>query len=107
MKNNQTLPADQLVAEPKHKEQLKQPSFYQVVLLNDDFTPMDFVVELLQIFFGMDEQRATQVMLTVHTKGKGVCGIYTKDVAATKAAQVNDHSREHQYPLQCKIEQVE
>ncbi len=86
--------------------QLKEPSRYQVVLLNDDFTPMDFVVEVLQRFFQMDQEQATQVMLHVHTRGKGVCGTYSREVAESKVAQVNDHSREHQHPLLCSMDQV-
>lgn len=87
------------------KPKLKQPSLYKVVLLNDDYTPMDFVVEILQGFFHMDKAKATQVMLHVHTRGKGVCGVFTKDVAETKVALVNDYSRENQHPLMCDMEE--
>ncbi|MCL6414889.1 ATP-dependent Clp protease adapter ClpS [Aestuariirhabdus sp. Z084] len=86
------------------KPKLKPPPLYRVVLMNDDYTPMDFVVEVLEIFFNMNREKATQVMLTVHTEGKGVCGIFTRDIAETKAEQVNQYSRECQHPLQCKIE---
>lgn len=79
---------------------------YQVMLLNDDFTPMEFVVEVLQKFFGMDRERATQVMLKVHREGRGVCGLYPHDVAATKVEQVSSFSREHQHPLQCVMEEA-
>jgi ATP-dependent Clp protease adaptor protein ClpS len=79
---------------------------YKVILLNDDFTPMDFVVEILTSFFNMSEERATQVMLQVHTQGVGVCGTYTKDVAETKVHIVNDYSREHHHPLMCAMEEA-
>ncbi len=86
---------------------LKKPTLYQVILLNDDFTPMDFVVDVLQLFFYMDADKATQIMLNIHTKGKGVCGVFTKDVAETKAMQVNEFSRENQHPLMCEIEPID
>lgn len=86
--------------------QIKQPSLYKVVLLNDDYTPMEFVVEVLQAFFRMDRTRATQVMLQVHTRGKGVCGVFTYELAETKSAQVNDFSRKHQHPLLCTLEEA-
>jgi ATP-dependent Clp protease adaptor protein ClpS len=89
------------------KPQLKRPPLYKVVLLNDDYTPMEFVVEVLEVFFKMNREQATQVMLTVHTQGKGVCGIYTKDIAETKSAQVNQFARDHQHPLLCEIEASE
>ena len=86
------------------KPELKQPPMYQVVMINDDYTPMEFVVEVLQLFFGMGREKATQIMLTVHTQGRAVCGIYTRDIAETKAMQVNRHARENQHPLLCEIE---
>jgi ATP-dependent Clp protease adaptor protein ClpS len=86
------------------KPELKQPPMYQVVMINDDYTPMEFVVEVLQLFFGMGREKATQVMLTVHTQGRAVCGIYTRDIAETKAMQVNRYARENQHPLLCEIE---
>lgn len=89
------------------KPALKKPPLFKVVLLNDDYTPMEFVVEVLESFFSMNREQATQVMLTVHTRGKGVCGIYTRDIAETKAAQVNQYAREHQHPLLCEIEASE
>ena len=89
------------------KPQLKPPPLYKVVLLNDDYTPMEFVVEILEHFFSMSREKATQVMLTVHTQGKGVCGIFTRDIAETKAAQVNQYAREHQHPLLAEIEALE
>ncbi|GAB6048288.1 ATP-dependent Clp protease adapter ClpS [Methyloparacoccus murrellii] len=88
------------------KPRLKRPPLYKVFLLNDDFTPMEFVVDILKIFFGMDEERATQVMLHVHTKGIGVCGVYSRDIAETKVRQVNDFSRQHQHPLLCDMEEA-
>ncbi len=98
--------SDELTVEAD-KPKLKRPPLYRVVLLNDDYTPMEFVVEILQIFFGMDRHKATQIMLHVHTKGKGVCGVYTHEVAETKVSQVNDYSREHQHPLMCTMEETD
>ncbi|MCO1334328.1 ATP-dependent Clp protease adapter ClpS [Microbulbifer sp. OS29] len=84
--------------------QLKRPSMYKVVMLNDDYTPMDFVVETLELFFSVNRERATQLMLQVHTRGKAVCGVYTRDIAETKAAQVNQFAQENEHPLLCEIE---
>ena len=84
------------VAEEKIGQELKPPSKYQVILINDDYTPMDFVVEILEMFFRMSRERATQVMLTVHTVGSAVCGVYTRDVAETRAEQVNRYSQKYQ-----------
>ena len=89
------------------KPKLKRPPLYKVVLLNDDYTPMEFVVEVLQVFFGMDRQKATQIMLHVHTRGKGVCGVFTHDIAETKVSQVNSYAREHQHPLLCVMEEAD
>ena len=86
------------------KPSVKQPPLYRVVLLNDDYTPMEFVVEVLQTFFRMDRDQATQVMLHVHTRGKGVCGVFSRDIAETKVDQVNDHARENDHPLMCTME---
>lgn len=88
------------------KPRIKKPPLYKVVLLNDDYTPMEFVVEVLQVFFRMDRPKATQIMLHVHMRGKGVCGVFTYEIAETKAAQVNDYSREHQHPLLCTLEEA-
>ncbi|WP_198244721.1 ATP-dependent Clp protease adapter ClpS [methane-oxidizing endosymbiont of Gigantopelta aegis] len=88
------------------KPELKKPPLYKVILLNDDFTPMDFVVEILTDFFHMSEEKATQVMLQVHTQGVGVCGTYSKDVAETKVHIVNEYSREHHHPLMCAMEEA-
>ncbi len=92
------------VAVQERKPQLKRPPLYKVVLLNDDYTPMEFVVDVLQRFFSMDLEQATRIMLTVHTQGKGICGVFSRDVAETKAAQVNQYSRENEHPLMCEIE---
>lgn len=83
-----------------------KPPLYQVIILNDDFTPMDFVIVVLETFFTMDRERATQVMLHVHTRGKGICGIYTREVAETKVTHVNEFSRSHQHPLLCTMEKA-
>lgn len=88
------------------KPALKRPPLYRVVLLNDDFTPMEFVVHILEVFFAMGREKATQVMLAVHTQGKGVCGIYTRDVAETKTEVVNQYSVECEHPLICECEPV-
>ena len=80
------------------------PSLYKAVLLNDDYTPMEFVIDILARFFNHNDEQATQIMLAVHTQGKGVCGTYTKDVAETKAMQVNQYSRQHKHPLLCEVE---
>ncbi|VUD68809.1 ATP-dependent Clp protease adapter protein ClpS [Thalassocella blandensis] len=92
------------VAVQEEKPKLKRPPMYKVVLINDDYTPMEFVIDVLERFFSMDKEQATRVMLTVHTQGKGVCGIFSRDVAETKAAQVNQYSRENEHPLLCEIE---
>ncbi len=86
------------------RPQLKRPPMYKVVLLNDDYTPMEFVVHILEIFFAKDRPTATRIMLTVHTEGKGIAGVYTRDVAETKVYQVNSYSRKHQHPLMCAME---
>ena len=89
--------------EPK----LKKPPLYRVIIFNDDYTPMEFVVYILQTFFGIDRDKATQIMLAIHTQGKGVCGIFTKEVAETKAAQVNNFARKNEHPLISEIEPVD
>ena len=93
-----------LVEEAKPK--LKRPPLYQVVLLNDDYTPMEFVVDVLERIFSLDRTTATRVMLEVHTKGKGVCGVFTFEIAETKVAQVTTYSRQHQHPLLCTMEEA-
>lgn len=89
-------------AQPK----VKRPPLYRVVLLNDDYTPMEFVVEVLELIFGMDRPKATRVMLEVHTRGKGVCGVYTYEIAETKVAQVSAFAQQHQHPLLCTLEET-
>jgi ATP-dependent Clp protease adaptor protein ClpS len=84
---------------------LKKPPLYKVLILNDDFTPMEFVVQVLESFFGMDREKATRVMLHVHTRGVGVCGVFSKDVAETKVSLVNEYSRSNQHPLLCTMEE--
>jgi len=86
--------------------EVKQPPLYNVVLLNDDYTPMEFVVDVLERFFRMDREAATRVMLEVHVKGKGVCGVFTYEIAETKVAQVLGYSRDNQHPLMCTLEQA-
>lgn len=95
------------VLEAPVEPRLKKPPLFKVVLLNDDYTPMEFVVEVLQIFFGMDREKATQVMLAVHTTGKATCGIYPRDIAETKSAQVNKYAQDNQHPLISEIEAVD
>jgi len=92
------------VAVETARPEVRRPPLYQVLLLNDDFTPMDFVVEVLQVFFAMNREKATQVMLHVHTRGRGVCGVFTREVAETKVAQVGEFARHHQHPLLCTME---
>ena len=84
----------------------KPPSMYRVVLLNDDFTPMEFVVDVLERFFNKNREQATQIMLQVHTEGSGVCGIYPHGIAETKVSQVLAYSNEYQHPLQCAMQEV-
>lgn len=95
---------DEGLAVQEARPELKQPPLYKVILLNDDYTPMEFVVEVLEMFFAMDRSRATQIMLHVHTRGKGVCGVFSRDIAETKVEQVNRYSRQHQHPLLCDME---
>jgi ATP-dependent Clp protease adaptor protein ClpS len=88
----------------KAKPKTKKPSMYKVLMLNDDYTPMEFVVHILERFFGKSRDEATQIMLHVHRRGVGVCGVYTYEVAETKVTQVMDFARQHQHPLQCTLE---
>ena len=87
------------------RPKLKKPPLYKVILLNDDYTPMEFVVEVLERIFSMDRETATRVMLQVHTQGQGVCGVYTYEIAETKVAQVNGYAQQHQHPLLCTMEE--
>ena len=95
---------DSGLATATDKPKLAQPPLYKVVLINDDYTPMEFVVDVLRVFFNMGVEKATQIMLKVHTEGKGVCGVYSKDVAESKASLVNDYARECEHPLLCSVE---
>jgi ATP-dependent Clp protease adaptor protein ClpS len=88
----------------KSRSKTKKPAMYKVLLLNDDYTPMEFVVEVLERFFGKQGEEAVRIMLHVHQKGVGVCGIYTYEIAETKVTQVVDYARENQHPLQCTLE---
>ena len=97
---------DSVVLE-RRTQKVKPPQMYQVVLLNDDYTPMEFVVLVIQEFFNKDLETATQIMLKIHLDGKGVCGVFSKDVAATKVDQVTEAARKNGHPLQCICEPVE
>jgi len=88
------------------RPKLRRPPLFKVLLLNDDYTPMEFVVQVLETFFAMGRDKATQIMLHVHTRGVGVCGVYTRDIAETKVTQVNDYARTHQHPLMCTMEEA-
>lgn len=87
------------------RPKIKEPPLYRVVLINDDYTPMEFVVDILESVFGMERTRATQVMLEVHTKGKGICGVFNFEIAETKVAQVMGIAQQHQHPLLCTMEE--
>ena len=99
--------SDDSVVLERRSQRIKPPQMFQVVLLNDDFTPMEFVVQVIQEFFSKDRETATQIMLKIHLEGKGVCGIYTRDVASTKVDLVLQASRQAGHPLQCLSEPVE
>ena len=88
------------------KAKVKPPPLFKVMLLNDDYTPMEFVVIVLQTFFSLSREQATQIMLKVHHEGRGVCGVYPRDIAASKVDQVCGYSRQHQHPLQCVMEEA-
>ncbi|HYW76135.1 MAG TPA: ATP-dependent Clp protease adapter ClpS [Gammaproteobacteria bacterium] len=94
------------VAAQEAEPELKRPPLFKVVIVNDDYTPMEFVVEVLQTFFRLDRNKAVQIMLYVHTRGKGVAGVFTYEIAETKAAQVNEYARQNQHPLLCTLEEV-
>ncbi|KEY57746.1 ATP-dependent Clp protease adapter ClpS [Serratia sp. DD3] len=94
------------LAEQKQIDAVKPPSMYKVILNNDDYTPMEFVIDVLRKFFSYDTERATQLMLTVHYHGKAICGVFTAEVAETKVAQVNRYARENEFPLLCTKEKA-
>lgn len=99
--------SDDSVVLERRTQRVKPPQMFQVVLLNDDFTPMEFVVHVIQEYFSKDRETATQIMLKIHLEGKGVCGVYTRDVASTKVDQVLQAARQAGHPLQCLSEPVE
>lgn len=103
-KINEHLDEDLAVQEAKPA--LKRPPLYKVILVNDDFTPMEFVVHILELFFSIDRENATRIMLEVHTSGKGICGLFTREIAETKVSLVNDYSQESQHPLLCTMEKA-
>ena len=105
MSSREQTSRDDGLALDEAKPKLKKPPLYKVLILNDDYTPMEFVVQVLETFFNMDREKATRVMLHVHTRGMGVCGVFTKDVAETKVSLVNDYSRSNQHPLLCTMEE--
>jgi len=94
------------LADDKLREGLKPPSMYKVILNNDDYTPMEFVIDVLQKFFSYDIERATQLMLRVHYQGKAICGVFTAEVAETKVAMVNQYAKENEHPLLCTLEKA-
>ena len=93
------------VALEKQRSKVAPPPLYKVLLLNDDFTPMDFDIQVLQKFFAKDREQATRIMLKVHNEGRGLCGVYSRDIAATKVDQVVAFARQHQHPLVCVMEE--
>ncbi|MFT7300806.1 MAG: ATP-dependent Clp protease adaptor protein ClpS [Porticoccus sp.] len=105
--DDQTWQHDSTEVVEEVRPHLKRPPMFKVLIFNDDYTPMEFVVELLEIFFSMNREIATRIMLKVHTEGKAVCGVYTRDIADTKAAQVNQYARDNEHPLLCEIEPAE
>lgn len=106
MSKDSSIDDDHEIAVKEAKPRLKRPPLFKVLILNDDYTPMEFVVQVLEQFFHMSQEKATEIMLHVHTRGLGVCGVFTRDVAETKVADVNDYSRTHQHPLLCTMEQA-
>lgn len=106
MSKNDLIGASQEKQLEAVKQQIQPPSMFKVLLNNDDYTPMDFVVEVLKTFFRMDAEKANQLMLTVHYRGKAVCGLYTAEIAETKVMQVNEYARKNQHPLLCSMEEA-
>lgn len=101
-----TTSSDPSIVLERQQHVAKPPPMYKVLLLNDDFTPMDFVVMVLQRFFGMSREKAMETMLEVHHSGRGVCGLFSRDIALTKVEQVSGFARQHQHPLQCVMEEA-
>ena len=106
MSDEHKLGSDDGLAVQEGRPKLKRPAMFRVILLNDDYTPMEFVVEILEGFFSMGREQATRIMLHVHTRGMGVCGVFTRDIAETKVALVNDYARQNQHPLLCTMEEA-
>jgi len=106
MNERKELTGDQETIEESVTNKVQKPSMYNVMLLNDDYTPMDFVVEVLRKFFNKDSDQATDIMLTIHYKGKALCGTYTAEVAETKVSQVSNFASENQHPLMCVMEKA-
>ena len=94
------------LAVEEQKPKLKPPKQFKVIVNNDDYTPMEFVVQVLMMYFSMDDAKATRVMMSVHTKGKGICGVFSHEIAETKVDQVNEYSRLNQHPLMCTMEEA-
>jgi|TARA_B110000014_G_scaffold263871_1_gene262186 ATP-dependent Clp protease adaptor protein ClpS len=105
--NDEILPSAPNTSILESEPLTKKPNLYRVIILNDDYTPMEFVIFILQSFFGMDKDKATQIMLAVHTNGKGVCGIFTKEVAETKSQQINNFAKENEHPLVTDVEELD
>jgi ATP-dependent Clp protease adaptor protein ClpS len=106
MSNGKELVDNQEIVEEEVKDKLEEPPMYNVLLLNDDYTPMDFVIEVLRRFFNMEAEKATLIMWAIHYKGKGLCGTFTAEVAETKVDQVIRYAFEQQHPLQCTMEKA-
>jgi len=104
--NDDDIDKDDTLLLERTRPKLKRPPMFKVIILNDDYTPMEFVVHVLEAIFQHDRENATRIMLNVHKAGKGVCGIYSRDIAETKVTQVNSYSRENQHPLLCDMEEV-
>ena len=94
------------LAVEEEKPKLKPPKQFKVIVNNDDYTPMEFVIQVLMMYFSMDDAKATRVMMAVHTKGKGICGVFSHEIAETKVDQVNEYSRLNQHPLMCTMEEA-
>ena len=105
--DDQDRDSDSGLATATAKPKLKRPPMYKVILLNDDYTPMEFVVHVLEVFFGMNREKATQIMLAVHTQGSAVVGIFPRDIAETKSEQVNQYAQENQHPLISTVEMTD